>query len=125
MIKLLLATISSLVLAAGLFHACGVERPAATENRVPLVLHAGRTETSCVECHEPGRPSPSHGKGKDCVGCHSAVDDVAGSWIPAHPYTHDPAPDACLRCHVRERPAPPHPEAGDCASCHKFPSWQK
>jgi hypothetical protein len=127
-VNAVLALVTLLALAGGLFHACGVQRPGATENKTPTFSHAGHTDAGCIGCHDNApahvdRPEPSHGSGKDCVGCHTPSDEGAG-WLPANPYTHVPPPTSCLLCHQHERPAPPHAATGDCVSCHAFPKWQ-
>ena len=122
---------TSLVLIAGtaVYHGCGTEQPNVPDEKLAKVefTHAGHIDNGCTECHESDRPAAAadgtlHGDGKDCVGCHSSSDSQ-GSWLPAHPFTHDPAPTTCLPCHTKERPVPPHAATGDCAGCHKFPKW--
>jgi hypothetical protein len=88
---------------------------------------------NCAQCHEKKRPisTPPHGKGADCISCHSASLNIVGvrTWQNIINFTHNPPPSTCINCHANKRPTTaPHSfnqwgEKEDCASCHTHPTW--
>jgi hypothetical protein len=118
----------TLAILIGLFFCllagCG-SRPEVADpgKRQAEFFHDGK-ESSCALCHEKDRPQPAlavaHGKGDDCVKCHSSHGWKDG----VLPFTHKPDLASCVECHSTNAPAGlvkrfDHSyKQADCVDCH-------